>query len=86
MSRINTAVLCEALFSSDLQASVPLEPQRVRAAIRRAILVLGVRNCAAVVAQEFGDHPDAAVARMLWAKEAVCQAYAPALPSPEMTP
>ena len=71
MSRINTAVLCEALFSSDLQASVPLEPQRVRAAIRRAILVLGVRNCAAVVAQEFGDHPETAVPRMCWAREQV---------------
>jgi hypothetical protein len=72
----NMPVQCEALFVSDLQPSQDLQPQQVRAAILRTIRILGVRECVARVAQEFGDHPDTAVLRMRWAKELVSQVYA----------
>ena len=32
---------------------------------------LGAAGCAGRVAQEFGDHPEAAAARMRWARTAV---------------
>lgn len=65
------AIMYEALFASDLQPSERLCADDVRAAITRTILALGELGCAARVAQEFGDHPDCAVARMVWARETV---------------
>jgi len=47
----------------------------VRDEIRRTVRELGSRGCAARVAQEFGDHPEAAILRMRWAREAVEQAF-----------
>jgi hypothetical protein len=35
----------------------------------------GSRGCAARVAQEFGDHPETAAARMRWARIAADQAF-----------
>ena len=32
---------------------------------------LGTRGCAGVMAQEFGDHPEAAAARMRWARQVI---------------
>ena len=76
MSRINVnAVRCEALFVSALQPSDAPCALRVREEIRRAVRDLGSRGCAARVAQEFGDHPEAAILRMRWAREAVEQAF-----------
>jgi hypothetical protein len=40
-----------------------------------AVRKLGGRGCAELVAQEFGDHPDTAVARMRWARTVVAQAF-----------
>jgi hypothetical protein len=67
--------MCEALFASDVQPSQRAQPREVRAAVRRTIRVIGVSACAARVAQEFGDHPDTAVTRMRWARDAVSVAY-----------
>jgi hypothetical protein len=39
------------------------------AAISRTLQQLGVRGCAGQMAQEFGDHPDAAARRMRWVHE-----------------
>jgi hypothetical protein len=75
MSGHDLALWCEALFASDLQASQHPDPRQVRAAIRETLFVFGVRHCVARVAQEFGDHPDTAVARMRWAREAVSCAH-----------
>ena len=36
---------------------------------------LGVTGCAALVAQEFGEHPDCALGRMRWARRAVRDAF-----------
>jgi hypothetical protein len=72
MSRLDiNAVRCEALFASTLQRSDQPTPADVRLAIMRAIRDLGNGGCAALVAQEFGDHPEAAVARMRWARQLV---------------
>jgi hypothetical protein len=74
MSCLNNATLYEALFASDLQPSQHPDTDDVRAAIMHTILALGVQECTARMAQEFGDHPDAAIVRMQWARDAVLQA------------
>jgi hypothetical protein len=63
----------EALFVSHVQPSD--EPSRtdVQDAVTATILRLGSDGCAAAVAAEFGDHPDAAVCRMGWARRQVAQ-------------
>ena len=60
---------CVALFASGLQPSDALTAETVTQAINRAIRRLGVRGCVAQMAQEFGDHPDAAATRMRWARQ-----------------
>ena len=76
MSRFNVnAVRCEALFVSTLQPSDAPSAPRVRAEIQQIVQHLGLRGCAARVAQEFGDHPEAAILRMRWARESVEQAF-----------
>jgi len=57
----------EALFVTDLQRSDAPTAAQVEQAIQRAVRRHGgTRNCAALVAAEFGDHPETAVARMQW--------------------
>jgi hypothetical protein len=46
---------CEALFA-----------EMVATAINRTLQQFGIRGCAGRMAQEFGDHPDAAASRMRW--------------------
>jgi hypothetical protein len=76
MSQINVnAVRCEALFVSPLQPSDAPSAPVVREEIQRTVRNLGSRGCAARVAQEFGDHPEAAILRMRWAREAVGRAF-----------
>ena len=60
---------CVALFASGLQQSDAPTAETVAQAINRAIRRLGVRGCVARMAQEFGDHPDAAATRMYWARQ-----------------
>jgi hypothetical protein len=82
-----TAARCEALFASALQRSDDPTLIEVREAIQRAVRELGSRGCAAWVAQEFGDHPETAIMRMKWAREAVKQAFidrAAAAPPPAL--
>jgi hypothetical protein len=67
-----------ALFASGLQRSdVPtavMAAEAVTATLRR----FGIQGCLSRMAQEFGDHPDQAAARMRW----ICQftAQLPAWP------
>jgi hypothetical protein len=75
MPRLSLATRCEALFVSDLQSSEQPDTGQVRRAIVSTIRNFGATYCLTRVAQEFGDHPDIAVARMRWAKEAVRRAY-----------
>jgi hypothetical protein len=68
----------EALFVTDLQRSECPTPDEIRAAVSRAMRRHGgVESCAALVALEFGEHPECAVARMQWARQAILLAYPP---------
>jgi hypothetical protein len=63
-----SAVWAEALFASVLQRSDRPNPGQVRKAVAAAVRAYGGPGCAELVAQEFGDHPEAAVERMRWAR------------------
>ena len=66
----------EALFVSDLQRSQQPTAELIRAAVTATVDRLGPNGCAALVAQEFGEHPDCALGRMRWARTAVRTAFA----------
>ena len=55
---------CEALFASGLQQSDAVTADSVAEAITRTIRKFGIAGCACQMAQEFGDHPEAARDRM----------------------
>jgi hypothetical protein len=66
-----TDARCVALFVSELQRSDALGGDAVDEAVRRAVRRFGARGCEGRMAQEFGDHPEAAVDRMRWVRELV---------------
>jgi hypothetical protein len=70
-----SAVRADALFVSALQPSQDPGVRQIRQAVAAAVRRLGVWGCAERVAQEFGDHPENAAARMRWALRAVAGAY-----------
>ncbi|MFJ8582931.1 hypothetical protein [Micromonospora sp. NPDC093277] len=72
---IIASVRAEALFVSDLQPSEHPTPKQVRAAVLGSVDRHRAAGCAAMVAQEYGEHPVEAVARMRWATAAVHDAY-----------
>jgi hypothetical protein len=65
------AFQADALFASMLQRSDEVNASQVRQAITESVGAYGDAGCACQVAQEFGDHPETAVARMRWARAAV---------------
>ena len=71
-----SAVWADALFVSVLQRSDEPGAGQVRRAIAAAVSAYGSRGCAQRVAQEFGDHPETAVARMRWARAAAGEVLA----------
>ncbi len=72
MTRLNvTDSRCEALFASPLQRSDALTAEAVADAISAAISMLGLGGCAGRLAQEYGDHPEAARERMQWARQVI---------------
>jgi hypothetical protein len=64
---------CRALFSSGLQPSDAPTADMVATAISRAVQQFGTGGCAGRMAQEFGDHPDAAARRMRWVRQLIAQ-------------
>jgi hypothetical protein len=68
----------EALFVSYLQPSECPTRRAVEEAVTAMILRYGSDGCAAGVATEFGDHPEAAVCRMRWVRDALHEAMATA--------
>jgi hypothetical protein len=64
---------CQALFSSGLQPSDAPTADMVATAISRAMQQFGIGGCADRMAQEFGDHPDAAGRRMRWVRQLIAQ-------------
>ena len=69
------AARADAVFASALQRSAEPTAGQVRRAVAETVRALGSRGCAARVAQEFGDHPEAAAARMCWARIAADRAF-----------
>src|SRR5215472_7153464 len=76
MTRLDEA-RCEALFASSLQPSDTPTAGMVAAAVTRTVRQFGTGGCAGRMAQEFGDHPDAAARRMRWARQLVQAAARP---------
>lgn len=62
-------VWVDALFVSTLQRCDQPSSGQVRQAVAATMYTFGPRGCAERVAQEFGDHPEAAVSRMRWARD-----------------
>jgi hypothetical protein len=76
----------DALFASALQCSDAPGAGQVRQAIEAAVSTFGASGCAGRVAQEFGDHPETAAARMRWARAAARTAFADLVPAPRRSP
>src|SRR5215207_6422641 len=77
MINIVKDLAAEALFVSDLQPSECPSHRTVERAVTAMILLHGSDGCAAGVATEFGDHPDAALRRMHWVHEELVGVLAP---------
>jgi len=75
-----TELMTEALFASDLQPSQHPSAGTVRTAVTASILRHGADGCAAIVATEFGDHPETAVVRMRWVRDSLAAAEHAAAP------
>ncbi len=58
----------EALFASTLQPSDTPTADMIAGAICSAMRRFGPRGCTRRMAQQFGDHPEAAAERMRWAR------------------
>lgn len=69
------AARADAVFASALQRSAEPTAGQVRRAVAETVRAFGSRGCAARVAQEFGDHPEAAAARMRWARAVTDQVF-----------
>ncbi len=69
------AARAEALFASHLQPSESPDGCQVQRAVAETVRRLGRAGCAGRVAQEFGDHPETALARMRWARALVADAF-----------
>src|SRR5262249_54382345 len=68
-------VRAEALFAGDLQPSQYPSIDLVRHCVTTLLRRHGVQWCAARMAQEFGDHPEAAARRMSWALRVIQDCY-----------
>jgi hypothetical protein len=76
MNRLSiSAVRADALFVSSLQRSDEPSAGQVRQSVAAAVRQFGSRGCAGRVAQEFGDHPALAAARMRWAQRAIADTF-----------
>ena len=65
---VTPSMRAQALFASCLQPSEHPTPDQVTAAVRHELRRRGgAVGCAAAVAAEYGEHPEAAAARMRWA-------------------
>jgi len=83
MTRLNVNdARCEALFVSALQPSDAPDAAALAEIIGVTVRQLGVRGCAGRMAQEFGDHPEAAAARMRWVRQLITER--PVAPPPRL--
>ena len=85
--RAASGVWADALFASVLQCSDSPGAGQVRQAIAAAVRAYGGLGCVQRVAQEFGDHPEAAVNRMRWARAVAGELFAsPSAPAQQSLP
>ena len=82
MTRLNVNdARCVALFASGLQRSdagpQALAPDALAGVISRTVRQFGTAGCASRMAQEFGDHPEAAASRMRWIRQLIGGIYTP---------
>ena len=72
MTKVNVnEAVCDAIFASALEPSDGLTAETLTEAIGCTVRQLGPAGCAGVVAEQFGDHPEAAAARMRWVRQVV---------------
>ena len=77
MNRLNVnQARCEALFASGLRRSDTLTASVLTEVISRTVGQLGIGGCVSLMAQEFGDYPEAAAERMRWVRGLVDEAFA----------
>jgi len=81
-----SAFAADALFVSALQCSEAPSRGQIRQAVEVAVRAFGASGCAGRVAQEFGDHPETAAARMRWARAAARAAFVDLVPEPRRSP
>jgi len=74
--------LCEALFASGLQRSDAPTPEALAAMISHTVRRFGIAGCVSRMAEEFGDHPEAAASRMRWIRQLISEMTAPAAARP----
>jgi len=67
----------EALFASALQPPDAPSAGMIAEAITCTLRRFGTGGCAGRMAQEYGDHPDAAAERMRWVRRLTDQASGP---------
>jgi hypothetical protein len=79
-----SAVRADALFVSALQRYEQLSAGQIRQAVDAAVRAYGKLGCAERVAQEFGDHPETAVARMRWAVQVASESFGDQEPEPSI--
>ena len=85
--RAASGVWAGALFASVLQCSDSPGAGQVRKAIAAAVRAYGGLGYVQRVAQEFGDHPEAAVNRMRWARAVAGELFAsPSAPAQQSLP
>jgi hypothetical protein len=78
MTRLNgNDARCAALFASTLQRSDVPTPEVLAEEISRTMRQFGIAGCASRMAQEFGDHPEAAASRMRWIRLLISEMPAP---------
>ena len=72
MTRLNVNnARCAALFASGLRRSDAPTAEELTSWISAAVRRFGVAGCVSRMAQEFGDHPEAAACRMQWIRQLV---------------
>jgi len=83
MTRLNVNdARCEALFASGLQRSDAPTPEALAAMISHTVRRFGIAGCVSRMAEEFGDHPEAAASRMRWIRQLISEMTAPAAARP----
>ncbi len=74
MTRLNVNdARCEALFASGLQRSDAPTPEALAAMISHTVRRFGIAGCVSRMAEEFGDHPEAAASRMRWIRQLISE-------------